>query len=162
MALDLLSSMALPPSSILSSGSSPSDLSTYPHAVTALDLPLSSPQTAMSPFAPSLASIFPTFSYPDINFLIWLFGFRYRRLARATVGRVPKAPGREGGMGVELDPRVDWMGARVLGSYYSAVRRALVVAVVVRAMAALGGVWAIVWWGIRRARERRGRLLVAI
>ncbi|KAL8293371.1 hypothetical protein RQP46_000072 [Phenoliferia psychrophenolica] len=79
MTLDLLSSMSLRPSS---TGSSPSNLSTYPHAVTTLDLPT----TGMSPLAPSMASIFPTFSYPDINLLIWIFGFRYRPWSRKSFG----------------------------------------------------------------------------
>ncbi|KAM0754860.1 hypothetical protein T439DRAFT_309686 [Meredithblackwellia eburnea MCA 4105] len=147
MTLDLLSSMALPPSA---RGTSPSDLSTYPHAVTTLD-----PQ--MSPFAPSMASIFPTFTYPDINLLIWLFGFRYRRLARQTVGRVPRVVEGPDGKSttVVVDPRVDWMGARVLGSYYSAVRRALVVAVVLRALTAGLGLGGGFWWLRRKMREKK-------
>lgn len=145
MTLDLLSSMSIRPSV---GGSSPSNLSTYPHAVTALDVPLS----GMSPLAPSMASIFPTFSYPDINFLIHVFGFRYRRLARGTAGRVPKAGE------ATVDPRVDWMGARVLGSYYSAVRRALVVAVVLRAVATIGGLGTLAWW-LKQRSLRRARVL---
>jgi hypothetical protein len=56
----------------------PSNLSTYPHAT--LDLPPMSLSGAISPFAPSMASIFPRFAYADINVLIYLFGWRYRRL----------------------------------------------------------------------------------
>ncbi|KAK4698724.1 hypothetical protein P7C70_g7547, partial [Phenoliferia sp. Uapishka_3] len=150
MTLDLLSSMAIPSSS--SSGSSPTNLSTYPHAVSALDLPLPL-SSSMSPLPPSTSSIFPTFSYPDINILIWIFGFRYRRLMKQTKPRSPK--GKE----VEEDhARVDWMGARVLGSYYEAVRRALVVAVVLRALAAGAGVGTFVWW-LKVRNGRRAKVI---
>lgn len=36
----------------------------------------------ISHLAPSMTSIFPTFSYPDVNFWIWCFGWRYRDLVR--------------------------------------------------------------------------------
>ena len=32
--------------------------------------------------APSLASVFPRFGYPDVNFWIWVFGKRYRAVIR--------------------------------------------------------------------------------
>ena len=32
--------------------------------------------------APSLTSVFPRFSYPDVNFWIWIFGKRYREVVR--------------------------------------------------------------------------------
>jgi len=32
--------------------------------------------------APSLTSVFPRFSYPDVNFWIWVFGKRYREVVR--------------------------------------------------------------------------------
>lgn len=53
MTLDLLSSMSLPPLQ-----TTEKDLSTYPHAVTSLDLPLPAAGRAV---APSMASIFPRF-----------------------------------------------------------------------------------------------------
>lgn len=31
---------------------------------------------------PSLTSVFPRFSYPDVNFWIWVFGKRYREVIR--------------------------------------------------------------------------------
>jgi hypothetical protein len=64
-----------------------------------------------------------TQSYPDINALIWIFGFRYRR----TLKQSPTE-----------SARVNWAGMSI-GTYYAAVRRALVVAVVLRALTALGG-----------------------
>ncbi|SCZ93079.1 BZ3500_MvSof-1268-A1-R1_Chr6-2g08448 [Microbotryum saponariae] len=123
MTLDLLTHMN-PASSALSSGDS-TDLSTYPHL--ASTLPGTQQEIEEHPFAPSAASIFPRFSYPDINLLIYVFGFRYRRILRYR----PSAPGE--------NARVNWAGM-TLGSYYSAVRRALVVAVVLRGCAALGAV----------------------
>lgn len=42
-----------------------------------------------------------------------------------------------------------------MGAYYSAVRRALVVAVVLRAVAAVAGVGWVGWWVARRVRGRR-------
>ena len=93
MTLDVLSSMAssttakIPPI--------PTDL--------ALDLPLApslnSSTTAMTPLAPSLSSIFPRFSHWDINGLIWVFGWRYRRLLTLS-----KASNAIGGV------RVNWAG----------------------------------------------------
>ena len=32
--------------------------------------------------APSLTSVFPRFTYPDVNFWIWVFGKRYREVVR--------------------------------------------------------------------------------
>lgn len=31
---------------------------------------------------PSMTSVFPRFSYPDVNFWIWVFGKRYREVIR--------------------------------------------------------------------------------
>ena len=42
--------------------------------------------------APSLASVFPSFSYPDVNFWIWVFGKRYRQVIRGWEASI-----REGG-----------------------------------------------------------------
>ncbi|SCV67851.1 BQ2448_5462 [Microbotryum intermedium] len=137
MTLDLLTHMN-PASSALCSRDS-SDLSTYPHL--ASSLPSSKEEVEKHPFAPSAASIFPRFSYPDINLLIYIFGFRYRRILRYR----PGAPGE--------NARVNWAGM-TLGSYYSAVRRALVVAVVLRGCAALGAI-AYILALVRRKLKRR-------
>lgn len=115
MTLDLLAHMSHLKSDL------PTNASTYPDAVRALtpkfdDLP---------PLPPSTASIFPQFAYPDINFLIWVFGYRYRRIARMK----------------PADSRVNWAGMS-LGHYYAAVRRALIFAVLFRALA---GVFGVVW-----------------
>jgi hypothetical protein len=34
----------------------------------------------MAPMATSMTSVFPRFSYPDVNFWIWVFGKRYRQI----------------------------------------------------------------------------------
>lgn len=166
MTLDLLAHMT--------PQAAPEDLSTYPYAVAALDTPLAGRKGAsataeLAPFAPSEASIFPRFvrmlspltlepladplrssqSYPDINLLIWIFAFRYRRLLRhpsnaATRPRPPDSP---------PPPRskVNWAGMS-LNAYYAAVRKALVVAIFLRACAAVGGLVAGGMW-------LRGKLL---
>ncbi|GAA5913973.1 hypothetical protein JCM5296_006716 [Sporobolomyces johnsonii] len=140
MTLDLLSHMTL--------SSSPADLSTYPYAIAALEGGDSKKKQDVSPFAPSEASVFPRFSYPDINLLIWLFGWRYRRLlahrsSSASSQRLPETPRPRTPGGATQ--RVNWQGMS-LGAYYGAVRRALVVAVLMRAVAALGAVAGVVWW----------------
>ncbi|KAJ9098706.1 hypothetical protein QFC21_004354 [Naganishia friedmannii] len=87
---------------------------------------------------PGITSVFPRFSYPDVNFWIWVFGRRYRRVVRgweASVSGPPRA----------ADRRINWSGA-ALAAFYAAVRQALVVAIIIRALAtafALGGVG---WW----------------
>ncbi|KAM0786375.1 hypothetical protein ACM66B_001843 [Microbotryomycetes sp. NB124-2] len=145
MTLDLLSSMKLPdaPSSAgnnkerAATHPGLSDLSTYPHAISTL----SSNNTSLpTMFAPSMASIFPRFAYPDINFLIWVFGYRYRRTL--------KTPPHE-------YARVNWQGMSI-SSYYASVRRALVVAVVLRAVAAIGGLSWLVAELRHRIKEKKG------
>ncbi|GAA5999577.1 NUDIX hydrolase [Rhodotorula paludigena] len=154
MTLDLLSHMTLP--------ASPADLSTYPYGLAALDTPLGgrkgpAKQAELAPFAPAEASIFPRFSYPDINFLIWLFAFRYRRLLRhpsnASSRPTPPATPRP----KAPHSRVNWAGMS-LNAYYAAVRRALVVAVLLRAVAAVGGLVAAGWWVRARLAGRKALL----
>ncbi|GAA5852103.1 hypothetical protein JCM9279_005058 [Rhodotorula babjevae] len=147
----------------------PSDLSTYPYAVAALDTPLhgaaatdkstsSKDTSALEPFAPAEASIFPRFSYPDINFLIWLFAFRYRRLLRhpSSRARSPSTSTSSSSPARAPYARVNWAGMS-LNAYYAAVRRALVFAVVLRAVAALGGLVGIGMWLRTRILERSRR-----
>ncbi|GAA5979113.1 hypothetical protein JCM5350_007070 [Sporobolomyces pararoseus] len=158
MTLDLLSHMTL--------SRSASDLSTYPYAVSALDkpldgseFPLEKKEKGVNPFASSSeASIFPRFSYPDINLLIYLFGWRYRRLLRShpsSSGRPPTTPRTPSSIPTY---RVNWAGMS-LNAYYAAVRRALVVAVLMRGVAALGTLAGIGWyvreWWRSKQRSRR-------
>lgn len=68
MTLDLMSYMILPmptPHQHDSEKSPPSPLSPV------MQLPYQTPEMRMEVVAPSLASVFPRFSYPDVNFWIW-------------------------------------------------------------------------------------------
>ncbi|KAK0548833.1 hypothetical protein OC845_003384 [Tilletia horrida] len=94
--------------------------------------------------APSMTSVFPRFSYPDVNFWIWVFGYRYRKIVRAW----------ERGLGTGIERRVNWSGM-ALGAFYSAVRRALIVAIFLRALSMLSVLSAASWLVSRRARRRR-------
>ncbi|KAI0651488.1 hypothetical protein C8Q79DRAFT_38338 [Trametes meyenii] len=90
--------------------------------------------------APSLASVFPRFGYPDVNFWIWVFGKRYRAVIRGWEASV-----RAGGTN---DRRINWTGS-ALTTFYAAVRKALVVVIVVRAIWVLLGLvfggWLLFW-----------------
>jgi len=87
--------------------------------------------------APSLAGVFPRFSYPDVNFWIWVFGKRYREVVRGWEASI-----REGGSN---DRRLNWSGT-VLNNFYAAVRKALVVVIVLRAIGVLCGLLFAGWW----------------
>jgi len=80
---------------------------------------------SVPPMAPSLTSVFPRFSYPDVNFWIWVFGKRYREVVRGW-----EASSRGGGTN---DRRINWTGS-ALNTFYGAVRKALVVVIIVRAI----------------------------
>ncbi|KAL4068264.1 hypothetical protein V8B97DRAFT_2008959 [Scleroderma yunnanense] len=80
--------------------------------------------------APSLASVFPRFSYSDVNFWIWVFGKRYREVIRGWESSM-----REGGAN---DRRLNWTGT-ALNNFYAAVRKALLVVLVLRAIGVLLG-----------------------
>ncbi|KAI0032512.1 hypothetical protein K488DRAFT_15251, partial [Vararia minispora EC-137] len=86
---------------------------------------------------PSLTSVFPRFSYPDVNFWIWVFGKRYREVIRGWETSV-----RNGGLN---DRRINWTGA-ALTTFYAAVRKALVVVLILRALGLLVGVAVGLWW----------------
>jgi len=91
----------------------------------------------MEVVAPSLASVFPRFSYPDVNFWIWVFGKRYREVVRGWEASV-----RAGGTN---DRRINWSGS-ALNTFYAAIRKALVVVIVVRAIGMLVGLALAGWW----------------
>jgi len=86
--------------------------------------------------APSLTSIFPRFSYPDVNFWIWVFGKRYRAVMRGWEASV-----RAGGTN---DRRINWTGS-ALTTFYASVRKALVVVLVLRAIGVLIGLFVGTW-----------------
>jgi len=87
--------------------------------------------------SPSLASVFPRFSYPDVNFWIWVFGKRYREVVRGWEASV-----RAGGAN---DRRINWSGS-ALSTFYAAIRKALVVVIVARALGVLFGLAFAGWW----------------
>ncbi|KAJ7919057.1 hypothetical protein B0H13DRAFT_1990197 [Mycena leptocephala] len=141
MTLDLMSYMVLPqPSSMrnnseahkLNSGSSSpiSPMVQLPYQ-TGVD------GMRMDVVAPSLASVFPRFSYPDVNFWIWVFGKRYREIVRGWEASV-----RGGGTN---DRRINWSGS-ALSTFYAAIRKALVVVIVARALGVLFGLAFATWW----------------
>ncbi|PSS37097.1 hypothetical protein PHLCEN_2v1063 [Hermanssonia centrifuga] len=114
MTLDLLAHMALP---------------TTGNGADAL-VPPDAQMIGVPALAPSLTSVFPRFSYPDVNFWIWVFAKRYREVVRGWEASV-----RGGGTN---DRRINWTGS-ALNTFYAAVRKALVVVIVVRAILVLLG-----------------------
>jgi len=106
-----------------------------------------SPPPAATAMAPSMTSVFPRFSYPDVNFWIWVFGWRYRTIVRSW----------ERNIGTGLEQTFNWSGM-ALGAFYSAVRRALVVAILLRALGFLS-TFSVAFWltGRRIRRSRRGQ-----
>ena len=152
MTLDLLSSMSLP---LSTKPNSPPAVTTIPPIVFAdtQGTHTAAVASVMSPLAPSMSSIFPRFTHPDINALIWIFGWRYRRLLSHSKHARSVAAIAGGGDGTR-DVRVNWAGM-ALGSYYSAVRRALVVAVFLRAMTALAVGAVGIGWVSQKLKEQR-------
>jgi hypothetical protein len=61
--------------------------------------------------APSMASVFPRFAYPDVNLWLWVFGWRYRRLVRLWEARA----GARGSY-AHADRRVNWAGMAMVRS----------------------------------------------
>lgn len=108
--------------------------------------------------APSMAAVFPTFTSIDVNFLLYLFGSKYRRLLRqwerGSGGRAATAAAASSGGSV--DRRVNYEGL-ALSSFYAALRSALVVSIALRSLVAAGGLFTIVSWLIKTVKERRGR-----
>ncbi|WVQ76352.1 hypothetical protein IAR50_006017 [Cryptococcus sp. DSM 104548] len=81
---------------------------------------------------PYMTAVFPTFTYPDVNFWIWVFSRRYRQVIRSwessTIGRSRAA-----------DRRINWSG-QALATFYTAVRQALLVAIIIRGLCLGAGV----------------------
>ncbi|KAF9481711.1 hypothetical protein BDN70DRAFT_802922, partial [Pholiota conissans] len=141
MTLDLLAYMILPAPQTRSSGSSERVDSPTPSSPLSQVMQLPYQHVAedfrMEYVAPSLASVFPRFSYPDVNFWIWVFGKRYREVIRGWEASV-----REGGTN---DRRINWSGS-ALNTFYAAIRKALVVVIVARALGVIFGVSFALWW----------------
>lgn len=110
----------------------------YPSATLRLPFhPVGGEGMRIDAVAPSLASVFPRFSYPDVNFWIWVFGKRYREVIRSWESSM-----REGGAN---DKRLNWAGT-ALSNFYAAVRKALLVVLVLRAIGVLFGLAVLGWW----------------
>ncbi|KDN50302.1 hypothetical protein RSAG8_01638, partial [Rhizoctonia solani AG-8 WAC10335] len=87
--------------------------------------------------AASMTSIFPRFSIADVNLWIWVFGKRYRDVVRGWEASMAQ-PGTN-------DKRINWSGS-ALNAFYGAVRRALVVVIILRALGLLGALAGLAWW----------------
>ncbi|KAJ7630581.1 hypothetical protein FB45DRAFT_915926 [Roridomyces roridus] len=137
MTLDLMSYMVLPAPSSLHDRSQINSGSSSPISPM-LQLPQSGAESMrVDVVAPSLASVFPRFSYPDVNFWIWVFGKRYREVVRGWEASI-----RGGGTN---DRRINWSGS-ALSTFYAAIRKALIVVIVARALGVLFGVAFAAWW----------------
>ncbi|OCF41715.1 hypothetical protein I317_04419 [Kwoniella heveanensis CBS 569] len=84
-----------------------------------------------------MTTVFPRFSYPDVNFWIWVFGRRYRQVIQGWQNSV-HGPDRA------ADRRVNWSG-QALATFYSAVRQALVVTIIMRALLSGVGMAGLAW-----------------
>ncbi|KDQ54809.1 hypothetical protein JAAARDRAFT_37915 [Jaapia argillacea MUCL 33604] len=151
MTLDLLAYMATPPDAsrgskgalALTSGANPHSRSSITADLNGgwlLPLPFYADEVAgveVGVLAPSLTSVVPRFGYPDVNFWIWVFGKRYREVIRGWEASV-----RAGGTN---DRRINWTGS-ALSTFYAAIRKALVVVIVVRAIGLILGLVGLGWW----------------
>ncbi|KAJ4476596.1 hypothetical protein J3R30DRAFT_3487691 [Lentinula aciculospora] len=145
MTLDLMSYMIMPLSNsssnleIKAGSKGTNSRASSPFSSSVMQLPYhGTPEgLRMDVVAPSLASVFPRFSYPDVNFWIWVFGKRYREIVRGWEVSI-----RSGGVN---DRRINWSG-QALSTFYAAIRKALVVVIVARALGILFGLAFTGWW----------------
>jgi len=95
-------------------------------------------ESTMGPalMTPSMKSIFPRFVHVDVNFWIWVFGKRYRDVIRGW---------EESNRGGNNDRRINWSG-QALSTFYAAVRKALIVVILGRALGVLAALVGISWW----------------
>lgn len=103
---------------------------------------------------PGVTAVFPRFSYPDVNFWIWVFGRRYRQVVRSWEESVH-------GPDKVSDRRTNWSGA-ALSTFYQAVRHALVVAIIIRGLAAVGVTAGLTWWVLRHLGVGMGHAATAV
>nr|ODO04406.1 hypothetical protein L204_00765 [Cryptococcus depauperatus CBS 7855] len=88
---------------------------------------------------PYMTAVFPTFTYPDVNFWIYVFSRRYCQVIRSWELSMQQHPPRIS------DRRINWSG-QALATFYSAVRQALIVAIALRAFCVGSGVIGAGWW----------------
>ncbi|KAL0577601.1 hypothetical protein V5O48_004399 [Marasmius crinis-equi] len=140
MTLDLMSYMMIPLNDprIYGGDAKTTDSRATTPLSSVMQLPYHTPEALrMEVVAPSLASVFPRFSYPDVNFWIWVFGKRYREVVRGWEASI-----RSGGVN---DRRINWSG-QALSTFYASIRKALVVVIVARALGILFGLAFAGWW----------------
>jgi len=89
---------------------------------------------------PSMSCVFPRFSYPDVNFWLWVFGRRFREVMRSWEASI-----KEGGPNSR---RINWPGTAI-NAFYAAVRKALVVVIVLRGLGVLAALGLGIWWLLR-------------
>ncbi|GJJ09511.1 hypothetical protein Clacol_003734 [Clathrus columnatus] len=130
MTLDLLACMPDSFSPSEKAPGSPTDYAFTPH-------PIDTEHAINLAMTPSLTSVFPRFSYPDVNFWIWVFGKRYREVVRGWEASVQS--------GGSNDKRINWAGT-ALNTFYAAVRKALVVVIILRALGVLLALGVGSWW----------------
>ena len=82
-------------------------------------------------------SVLPSFSFPDVDFFVWVFGRRYRRIIRSWDLSVDHPS--------SASKRINWSGA-ALSAFYSSVRKALICAIVLRAIWTLLVLLGAGWW----------------
>lgn len=138
MVLDLMSYMMAPRGPGGGTEPSLSLMETPPPLADVMQLPYQHEVEGlrMDIVAPSLASVFPRFSYPDVNFWIWVFGKRYREVVRGWEASV-----RSGGIN---DRRINWSGS-ALSTFYAAIRKALIVVIAARALGIILGIFLAGW-----------------
>lgn len=100
------------------------------------------PTKSTSHRAPALSSVMPRFEGPDLNLLLWIFSWRYRRLL-----------GQWNTASIQ-DRRVNWAGM-ALSSFYSALRRALIISIILRTLVVAGGLATGIAWLTKRYRDAR-------
>lgn len=176
MMLDLMSYMIFPPPSSKFSSTNTRDGTSSPLSpVMQLPYQTDGEGLRMDVVAPSLASVFPRFSYPDVNFWIWyvtcFYPYRFKIL--------PACPDFEGSSenatvkwsvgGKQVYEQeeqmiagrssvlcnkwvyltrmfsINWSGS-ALSTFYAAIRKALVVVIVARALGIIFGVAFAGWW----------------
>lgn len=94
--------------------------------------------------SPSLTEVFPRFQYHDVNFWMWVLGWRYRVILRNW----------ENSMGTEMEHSVHWSGL-ALAAFYASVRRALLVAILLRLIGLASVISITAFLGVRRINRAR-------
>ncbi|KAH9818655.1 hypothetical protein DFH28DRAFT_1023052, partial [Melampsora americana] len=86
---------------------------------------LNAPPDEITLTTPSLTSIFPKFNHPDVNGLIWILGGRYRSVLRRWQPTHQRYHSRS-------------RSTLALTTFYTAVRKALMMAVILRLISLIG------------------------